>query len=91
MTELVCKHCGSGSFVKNGMAHGQQRYRFRNGPLGVKPFTEVASKWADQALHEPSHAARAQPCCAPSPEQTPLFRRHVSTALAHGSAIQLLS
>ena len=27
MTELVCKHCGSGSFVKNGMAHGQQRYR----------------------------------------------------------------
>ena len=26
MTELVCKHCGSGSFVKNGMAHGRQRY-----------------------------------------------------------------
>jgi transposase-like protein len=27
VTELVCKHCGSESFVKNGMAHGQQRYR----------------------------------------------------------------
>ena len=22
-----CKHCGSGSFVRNGMAHGRQRYR----------------------------------------------------------------
>ena len=27
MAELVCKHCGRGSFVKNGMAHGRQRYR----------------------------------------------------------------
>ena len=27
MSELVCKHCGSGSFVRNGMAHGRQRYR----------------------------------------------------------------
>ena len=27
MAELVCKHCGSGSFVRNGMAHGHQRYR----------------------------------------------------------------
>ena len=27
MTELVCKHCESGFFVKNGMAHGRQRYR----------------------------------------------------------------
>src|ERR671920_1274331 len=27
MAELVCKHCGSGSFVRNGMAHGRQRYR----------------------------------------------------------------
>jgi transposase-like protein len=26
VTELFCKHCGSGSFVKNGMAHGRQRY-----------------------------------------------------------------
>jgi len=24
---LSCKHCGSGSFVRNGMAHGRQRYR----------------------------------------------------------------
>jgi transposase-like protein len=24
---LGCKHCGSGSFVRNGMAHGRQRYR----------------------------------------------------------------
>jgi transposase len=27
MSELVCKHCGSGSFVRNGMAAGHQRYR----------------------------------------------------------------
>ena len=27
MAELRCKHCGSASFVKNGMAHGRQRYR----------------------------------------------------------------
>jgi transposase-like protein len=27
MAELVCKHCGSGSFVRNGMVHGRQRYR----------------------------------------------------------------
>ena len=27
MSELVCKHCGSGSYVRNGMTHGHQRYR----------------------------------------------------------------
>src|SRR3954463_4368447 len=27
MSELVCKHCGSGSSVRNGMAPGHQRYR----------------------------------------------------------------
>ena len=27
MSGLVCKHCGSGSFVKNGLAQGRQRYR----------------------------------------------------------------
>src|SRR5215208_2906924 len=27
VTELVCKHCGSGSFVRNGLANGRQRYR----------------------------------------------------------------
>src|SRR3954447_22231881 len=27
VTELRCKHCGSGSFVRNGMASGHQRYR----------------------------------------------------------------
>ena len=27
MSGLVCKHCGSRSFVKNGLAHGRQRYR----------------------------------------------------------------
>jgi len=27
MAPLVCKHCGSASFVRNGMAHGRQRYR----------------------------------------------------------------
>jgi transposase len=24
---LCCKHCGNGSYVRNGMAHGRQRYR----------------------------------------------------------------
>src|SRR3954464_3587884 len=27
MTELRCKRCGSGSFVRNGVTHGHQRYR----------------------------------------------------------------
>ena len=27
MSGLVCKHCGSGSFVRNGLAPGRQRYR----------------------------------------------------------------
>src|SRR4051794_14524717 len=27
MSELICEHCGSGSFVRNGMTHGHQRYR----------------------------------------------------------------
>ncbi len=27
MAELTCKHCGSGSYVRNGMTHGHQRYR----------------------------------------------------------------
>jgi transposase len=27
MSELVCKHCGSGSYVRNGMTHDHQRYR----------------------------------------------------------------
>ena len=27
MGGLSCKHCGSASFVRNGMAHGRQRYR----------------------------------------------------------------
>src|SRR3954467_12243961 len=27
MAPLVCKHCGSASFVRNGMANGHQRYR----------------------------------------------------------------
>src|SRR5215212_7586063 len=27
MSEPVCKHCGSGSYVRNGMTHGRQRYR----------------------------------------------------------------
>lgn len=27
MSDLVGKHCGSASFVRNGMAHGRQRYR----------------------------------------------------------------
>src|SRR3954468_19613796 len=27
MAPLVCKHCGSASFVRNGMADGHQRYR----------------------------------------------------------------
>src|SRR4051812_8621251 len=27
MAPLSCKHCGSATFVRNGMAHGRQRYR----------------------------------------------------------------
>ena len=27
MSGLGCKHCGSGSYVRNGTAHGRQRYR----------------------------------------------------------------
>src|SRR5919205_1862081 len=27
VSELNCTHCGSASFVRNGMAHGHQRYR----------------------------------------------------------------
>src|SRR3954469_12187820 len=27
VTELRCKHCGSGWYVRNGMARGHQRYR----------------------------------------------------------------
>ena len=27
MSGLGCKHCGSASFVRNGLAHGHQRYR----------------------------------------------------------------
>ena len=27
MSGLSCKHCGSATFVRNGMAHGRQRYR----------------------------------------------------------------
>src|SRR3954454_23249812 len=29
MAPLVCKHCGSASFVRNGMAHGHRRSRCR--------------------------------------------------------------
>jgi transposase-like protein len=29
MSELVCKHCGNGSYVRTGMTHGHQRYRCR--------------------------------------------------------------
>ena len=27
MSGLCCKHCGNGAYVRNGMAHGRQRYR----------------------------------------------------------------
>ena len=30
MTGLVCKHCGSGSYVRNGVTHGHQRYRCKD-------------------------------------------------------------
>jgi len=30
MTELVCKHCGSGSYVRNGVTHRHQRYRCKS-------------------------------------------------------------
>ena len=44
MAELCCKHCGSGSFVGNGVVHGRQRYRckacgrsFTTAPARGKP------------------------------------------------------
>ena len=30
ITGLVCKHCGSGSYVRNGVTHGHQRYRCKS-------------------------------------------------------------
>ncbi len=30
MSGLCCKHCGSGSYVRNGLAHGRQRYRCKS-------------------------------------------------------------
>jgi hypothetical protein len=54
---LRCKGCGSEEHVKNGLMRGKQRYRFRNGPLGVKPFTAFA--------HRPS-AICGRSSCFPS-------------------------
>ena len=41
---LRCKGCGGAEHVKNGLMRGKQRYRFRNGPLGVKPFTALVHR-----------------------------------------------
>jgi len=47
MTELRCKHCGSGSFVRNGMANGHQRYRCK--PCG-RSFTQTPARGKPPAM-----------------------------------------
>src|SRR5215212_9015079 len=47
MAELVCKHCGSGSFVGNGMAHGRQRYRCK---ACGRSFTQTAARGKPPAM-----------------------------------------
>src|SRR5690349_12207908 len=50
MSELACKHCGSGSFVRNGMAAGHQRYRCktcgRNCHVAVYEWIKAAGEEA---------------------------------------------
>src|SRR4051794_21412088 len=47
MGELCCKGCGSGSFVKNGMVHGHQRYRCK--ACGCN-FTATAARGKPPAM-----------------------------------------
>ena len=47
MTELRCKHCGSGSFVRNGMANGRQRYRCK---ACGRSFTQTPARGKPPAM-----------------------------------------
>jgi transposase len=47
MTELRCKHCGSGSFVRNGMANGHQRYRCK---ACGRSFTQTPARGKPPAM-----------------------------------------
>jgi transposase len=47
MAELACKHCGSGSFVRNGMAHGHQRYRCKG---CTRSFTATPARGKPAAM-----------------------------------------
>jgi transposase-like protein len=70
VTELVCKHCESGFFVKNGMAHGRQRHlckacgrSFTATPARGKP---PAMKALAVLLHAPGDAQGGRMKSAPS-------------------------
>ena len=47
MSGLGCKHCGSGSSVRNGMAHGRQRYRCK---AGGRSFTATPPRGKPPAM-----------------------------------------
>ena len=47
MTELRCKHGGGGSFVRNGMAHGRQRYRCK---ACGRSFTQTPARGKPPAM-----------------------------------------
>lgn len=51
MTELCCKHCGSGSFVRNGMAAGHQRYRCK---ARGRNFTATPPRGKPPAMKAPA-------------------------------------
>ena len=51
MSGLVCKHCGSGSFVKNGLAHGRQRYRCK---ACGRSFTATPPRGKPPAMKAPA-------------------------------------
>ena len=70
MSGLVCKHCGSGSFVKNGLAQGRQRYRCKacersftaTPPRGKPPAMKalaVLLHRAAEAVRETGSASRS--------------------------------
>src|SRR5438128_257323 len=77
MADLACKHCGSASFVRNGMAAGHQRYRckacgrnFTATPARGKPPAMKALAVLLYALGNVRHhlaASAAAPRSRPAP------------------------
>ena len=51
MSGLGCKHCGSGSYVRNGMAHGRQRYRCK---ACGRSFTATPPRGKPPAMRAPA-------------------------------------